>query len=143
MKRHFSVAPVVAFRFCLWRPWKQFRFCLWRPWKQFLKRRLIKFRCINRVCLRIVSQILRQFGKEVIKVVIRIQVVQLRCLGKAVNDCACLCPLDGIDENPVLLSDAKSANTPFRSLCECSDKLRSAASNRWRCPGATRSSPVP
>ena len=45
----------------------------------------------------------------------RYLVEQLRCLGKAVNDCACLCSLNGIDENPVLLSDAKGADTPFRS----------------------------
>ena len=61
--------------------------------------------------------VFREFLQEVLEVLIRLQVIHLRRFGDAVKYRTGLCPMDGIDEIPVLPADRKTADAPFSGLC--------------------------
>ena len=59
---------------------------------------------------------LRNLGKQILKVIIRFQVVCFCSLRNAVDDGAGLCSGNGIDHHPVFLADTESADGLFCSV---------------------------
>ena len=72
----------------------------------------------------------RDLGKQILKVIIRFQIVCFCSFRNAVDDSAGLCTSNGIDHYPVFLADAESADGLFRSLFTYEDKLRRIRSVR-------------
>ena len=58
----------------------------------------------------------RNLGKQILKVIIRFQIVCFCGFRNAVDDGAGLCTGNGIYHHPVFLADAKSADGLFRSV---------------------------
>ena len=65
-----------------------------------------------------------QLCKQVFKVFIRLQSVCFCTLGDAVTLGTGVCSFHRVDRYPVFLSETEWPDSSFRSLCECSDKLR-------------------
>lgn len=60
---------------------------------------------------------LRELFQEILKVFVRLKVIHLRCFGDAVKNRTGFCPMNGIDQIPVLSSDREAADAAFGGLC--------------------------